>query len=326
MKSFLAVFVSAVLTAAAFGQSNAASNEKFKAAATEFKEQHYADAQRDFEKANKELGGHCVECLLQAATAALESGHEDGGWKLLDKAVATAATPGDRFRALTGRAALLYRFPSTPKVLAEEEKSARQALELRPDDMPAHFGHALALLRQERDAEGVAEMKLVAAHLEDGPDKKNVEAFIADPRRARLTFAPDFTAALSEGKTVKLADFKGKVLLIDFWATWCPPCRESVPELKELHKKYGDRLAVMSVSADESQKQWSDYILKHDMSWQQSWDKGNKASVLNAFGVHLFPTYVLIDAEGIVRARIDGLNTQETLGHRMKPALEKLLQ
>src|SRR5574337_170942 len=64
--------------------------------------------------------------------------------------------------------------------------------------------------------------------------------------------APDFTLQDMVGKSVKLSDYKGKVVLLEFWATWCPPCRASVPGLEKLHEAYKDKgLAVLAVSMDE---------------------------------------------------------------------------
>jgi thiol-disulfide isomerase/thioredoxin len=312
--------------AAAYAQQAPAKNEKFVAAEQAMKAKKYEDAQRGFEQANKSLGGHCVECLLNSAQAALMLGKRDDAVKLSGKAVEAAATPDEKFMALQSRVKLLIQVLPVKKDLPIEEESATKALELRPDDLTAHYLYGLVLLRAEKDEAGVSELRGVESHLTDGPDKKLVQSFIANPRRARMLIAPEFQAKTSTGSTVTLADLKGKVVLIDFWATWCPPCRESVPEIKELRKKYGDRLAVLSVSADDDRDKWSQYIAKHEMAWLQSWDKDNHPSVLEAFGVHSFPTYVLLDGDGVVRERVNGLEEQQTLTRRLHDALEKSLK
>ena len=82
---------------------------------------------------------------------------------------------------------------------------------------------------------------------------------LADPRRAREISAPEFafTSTSLQGESISLKELSGKVVVLDFWATWCPPCRESLPELKELTKEYpSEKLAVISVSADENESQW----------------------------------------------------------------------
>src|SRR5687767_10454531 len=70
--------------------------------------------------------------------------------------------------------------------------------------------------------------------------------------RPSAAAAPDFTLTDISGKQVSLKDYRGKVVLVDFWATWCPPCRVSIPAMEELHKEYGPKgLQVLSVSMDE---------------------------------------------------------------------------
>jgi thiol-disulfide isomerase/thioredoxin len=319
--AFLVFFLAAVNA-----QQAPAKNEKFVAAEQAMKAKKYEEAQRGYEQANKALGGHCMECFLNSAQAALMLGKHDDAVKLSGKAVEAAATPDEKFAALVGRVKLLIQVLPVKKDLPIEEESASKALELRPDDLTAHYLHGLVLLRAEKDEAGVAELRGVESRLTDGPDKKLVQSFISNPRRARMQIAPEFQAKTSTGSIVTLADLKGKVVLLDFWATWCPPCRESVPEIKELRKKYGDRLAVLSVSADDDRDKWSQYISKHEMTWLQSWDKDNDPSVLKAFGVHSFPTYVLLDGDGVVRERVNGLEEHQTLTRRLHDALEKSLK
>jgi thiol-disulfide isomerase/thioredoxin len=68
----------------------------------------------------------------------------------------------------------------------------------------------------------------------------------------RDSVASDFSLQDMSGKTVRLSDYKGKVVLLEFWATWCPPCRASVPGLEKLHKAYKDKgLVLLAVSMDD---------------------------------------------------------------------------
>jgi thiol-disulfide isomerase/thioredoxin len=308
-------------------QSSPTDNEKFKAAELAYKAKRYEDAVRGFEQANKALGGRCVECLLKAADASLPLGQRDDVVKFASKAVDAASTPEEKLKAHVRRSTLLLEIAPNAKEQATAEADARIAVELNPMSPDAHYALAMALLRQSKDEAGIAEMKWVESHIPESPDKKIVHAIIADPRRARMVFAPEFTAVTSEGNRVTLADLKGKVVLLDFWATWCPPCRASVPEIKELRKKYGmDRFVVLSISADNKQEDWSEYIAKHDMTWLHSWDKRNRPSVIQTFGVHAFPTYIVLDNEGIVRERVNGLEQQQTLTYRLHGVLDKLLK
>jgi thiol-disulfide isomerase/thioredoxin len=112
--------------------------------------------------------------------------------------------------------------------------------------------------------------------------------------------APAFTLHTLDGKTISRDSLKGKVTLLDFWATWCVPCRQALPELKELRQKNASQpLVVVSISADESRKAVEDFVRQNGMDWPQAWD-GKGTVIGGIFGINNLPTYVLIDAEGRV--------------------------
>lgn len=116
---------------------------------------------------------------------------------------------------------------------------------------------------------------------------------------------PVFNLQSSSGKVIKTSSVKGKVVLIDFWASWCMPCRASIPHLKELYKKYhSSGFEILSVSIDQNSKAWKNAMLKEAMPWQQAIDKyeeGKDASVvMDAWGIQSVPFAVLLDVEGKV--------------------------
>lgn len=115
---------------------------------------------------------------------------------------------------------------------------------------------------------------------------------------------PDFQATTPEGEVV---DFKskltpGKYTFIDFWASWCGPCRQAIPHVKELHKKYGDKLDVFSVSLDENDKAWRKAMEKEQMAWQQFHLNGEEQldNGSRAFFITSIPRLVLLDDKGNV--------------------------
>lgn len=211
------------------------------------------------------------------------------------------------------------------KSIKQAETEFRQALELHRELVEARFNLAIALLRQGQEAEGLAEVK---AYL-DAPGKKQDEVFarkvIAKPVLASETIAPDFTVQTMDGRTISLAQNEGKIVVIDFWATWCPPCRDSVPEIKDLVKKYpGDKLLVISASADNDEKAWREFIAKKEMTWPQYHDKDGKLAEM--FQVRGYPTYVVIDRDGFILKRLVGMNPQQTISHQLKAELKSLLE
>ena len=110
-----------------------------------------------------------------------------------------------------------------------------------------------------------------------------------------------------------LNGLKGKVVVLDFWGTWCPPCVTAVPTLRDLQKRHEkDPFVLLSVSSDSDEAVVRRFIDKNRMAWPQYWDRDRK--VQQAFDVRAFPTYVVIDAEGIVRFRTSGGGNREPVG------------
>ncbi len=187
----------------------------------------------------------------------------------------------------------------------EAEQEFRAAVELAPETAITHFNLGAALLKQGRDADGAQELKRC---LELNPNEtlaKTAQQYIENPRRARENYAPDFAFTTLQGEYISLDDLQGKVVLLDFWATWCPPCRESIPDLQYVAKKFAkDRVVVISISADEDEQAWRNFVAAKKMNWPQYWDKdGNIAELCK---VHAFPTYLVLDGEGIVHRAIVG--------------------
>jgi len=112
--------------------------------------------------------------------------------------------------------------------------------------------------------------------------------------------APDFTMNNLAGEPVNLSDFKGKVVLIDFWASWCGPCRKDNPHVVKLYNKYkGDGFEILGVSLDKTQNSWEQAVVKDKLTWTQVSDlKGWKNEVAQLYSVKSIPHTVLLDKEG----------------------------
>lgn len=120
--------------------------------------------------------------------------------------------------------------------------------------------------------------------------------------------APDFTLISPSGSEVTLSDLKGKLVLVDFWASWCGPCRKENPNVVEAFEKYNKSkfknargFEVFSVSLDKNEDSWKKAIKKDGLIWKNhGWDKDGAVSV--QYNVRSIPSAFLIDGEGTIVA------------------------
>lgn len=136
--------------------------------------------------------------------------------------------------------------------------------------------------------------------------------------------APSFTLKDTNGKTVSLSDFSGKVVIIDFWTTWCPPCKESSKELEKLHRKYGERdVVVLGVSMDSGSgaaQKVMDFAGRHSLTYRMLLDDG-KAS--ESYAVRSIPVTYVLDKKHIIVNIHTGY--MPGMGERIAGQIEKLL-
>lgn len=155
-------------------------------------------------------------------------------------------------------------------------------------------------------------VQTIKKQYEDQKLKKASMSFL-DPGKV----APDFTQAKTDGTTMKLSDLKGKIVLLDFWASWCGPCRQENPNVVKLYQKYKDAgFTVMSVSLDNNKDKWLAAIQKDGLAWPNHvsdlkyWQ--NEAAQL--YKVSGIPFTVLLDQEGkIINKNLRGADLENTL-------------
>ena len=116
---------------------------------------------------------------------------------------------------------------------------------------------------------------------------------------------PDFEGTQLDGKALSLTSFKGKVVLVDFWATWCGPCVRELPHVKTAYDKYhGKGFEIVGISLDRERDALEKFIKKNEMSWPQHFDgKAWESPVAQKYGVDSIPATFLLDREGNIIAK-----------------------
>ncbi len=117
--------------------------------------------------------------------------------------------------------------------------------------------------------------------------------------------APGFTLPDLEGKLHGLAGFRGRVVVLNFWATWCPPCIDEMPSLERLHQALADQgVAVIAVSVDERFSDVPAFVQKFDLTFSVLYDEGKKVS--RKYQTFKYPETYILDREGRLKSKVVG--------------------
>jgi thiol-disulfide isomerase/thioredoxin len=266
----------------------------------------YGAAVSGLKKADKQDGGHCEECALRI----IEYGLKADDFKAADAAaqqlIADARSRKDVAQAHLQRATVQFR-EATEKnkadCYAEADREFRATLAAWPNAPTACFFDGISLAHLNRDAEAKAQFaKYLELAPKDEADRPRAERFIGNIDLARARLAPAFSITTLDGRPLSLDGLAGKVVLIDFWATWCGPCRESLPKIREIAQRFGgEPLVVLSISLDNDEAKWKDFVAKNNMTWPQYRDGGFNGPVSHLFGVTAIPHTFTIDADGVLQ-------------------------
>jgi thiol-disulfide isomerase/thioredoxin len=174
---------------------------------------------------------------------------------------------------------------------------------------------ALALIWLAPGIDHFDEHSTEVASSEGSPGEPEDAAAVGKP--ARL----EFTLKDMNGVDVKLESFKGKVILLNFWATWCGPCKAEIPLLVELQEKYPDDLVVLGFSVDDPAEKMKPYAEEYKVNYPLLVGNGRE-DVQNAFGPLLgIPVSVIIDRDGIIAKKHTGIATKEQFEQEIKALL-----
>ncbi|MBI3990250.1 MAG: TlpA family protein disulfide reductase [candidate division NC10 bacterium] len=135
--------------------------------------------------------------------------------------------------------------------------------------------------------------------------------------------APEFTTEMLDGKKVSLQDYRGKVVFLNFWASWCKPCKEEMPAMEELYQAFKDKgFVVVAVNVKESQKQAAAFVKELKVTYPILLDPKGDVSVL--YGAWALPLTYLIDRKGVVVGRAFG--PREWAGKEARQLIAQLLK
>jgi cytochrome c biogenesis protein CcmG/thiol:disulfide interchange protein DsbE len=145
---------------------------------------------------------------------------------------------------------------------------------------------------------------------------KNVTINMSDDK------APDFALKSIDGKTVKLSDYKGKIVIIDFWATWCPPCRRGIPDLVAIQKEYKDNVVIIGISLDREKtiKDVPGFAKNYGINYPIVY--GDDSVVISYGGIQSIPTSFVVDKKGNVVDMHVGLVSKDTFVNKIKELLK----
>ena len=309
------IFCSLVPLATLHAQGNTEykSNPKFVSAMAEGKQlshkEQYVFAIDAYKKACKLAAEKDAPCLTELYTLQMKTGEFKDAVATATALEAIVVTPTDKSYAETDRGHALF-FQAGDKnktdLLNAADAAFKAAIVEYPKNASAHYldGQVLARLNQMDAARNEFKTCLSCVSPND-PSYLRAQHFAEDPELSTHRMAPPFTVSALDGSKFNLDAMGGRVVLIDFWATWCGPCNAELPHMKKIAKDFaGQPLVIISVSWDSDEQKWKDFINKNEMTWVQYRDADHHLS--NLFGISAIPHYFTIDSDGVLTAEMLG--------------------
>jgi len=116
--------------------------------------------------------------------------------------------------------------------------------------------------------------------------------------------APDFTLRSINDQELSLSDYRGQKVFLNFWASWCPPCRQEMPDMQRLHENYGEEVVILAVNVGESKSTAANFMMQNDLNFTVAMDQ-DKNTARN-YLVRGIPTSYFLDQNGIIKEKVVG--------------------
>jgi thiol-disulfide isomerase/thioredoxin len=289
------------------------SNPKFQSAMTEAKQlekqRNYVFAVDSYKKANKIAAGKDADCLKALYDLQIKVGSYKEAAATAASMEAVATTPIQKSKAESDRGYALL-LEAGDKNRADPLNAAHAAFKAALVDNPKN---ATALFLDGRVLAGLGQMDAASEQFKEcltcvnpkDPAYLRAQHFAENPALSLHKMAPAFTVTALDGTRFNLDAMGGRVVLIDFWATWCGPCNDELPHMKKIAKEFeGEPLVIISVSWDSDEQKWRDFINKNEMTWVQYRDADHHLS--NLFDIKAIPHYFTIDSDGVLTSEMLG--------------------
>jgi len=286
-----------------------------------------ASAIRLFGRAQRESGRASAACLLGLGRSYMLLRDYPNAELQLRAALASDPPPAYAARAhlLLGRALLARAGKAAEEeVLKRAAGEFRSALDADATAVAAQFHLGETLLRLGRTKQGRRKFADYLQRDAEGPFAPRARLLLDRPGCLDRTCLPDLSLELLDGTTLELADLRGKVILVDFWATWCSPCIEALPRIQRIAAEMRDLpFTIVGISADHDRETVAEFVEAQQMEWLHYWDERQELA-RRQFGVMTYPTYVVVDTEGYVEYSAVGWSPEieQALRDAVKRALE----
>lgn len=256
---------------------------------------------KEFQNAANLKNGQCADCFRLIGQIYLQMEKYNESAAAFRQAL--ALKPPNEAELNNALGVALYQLGDN-KSFEAAAAAFRRAVELSEGRLAkAQYNLGRTLLNLGKQEEGLATLKAYIEANPSTPDAEQARRLISKPALAGLNLAPDFKVTSLKGEQLSLEKYRGKIILLDFWATWCGPCIYEMPELKKIWKKYGgDNFVIIGISLDNSRNSLESYIEREGITWPQHFEGRSGGNVSMTYGVQGIPHTVLIDQDGAIQA------------------------
>jgi tetratricopeptide (TPR) repeat protein len=277
------------------------------------------DAVNEFRRAAKLRDDKCAECFQRIGQVYLQLGRlKEAAVAFRQAADLKPPNEADMYNIL---GVTLY-LQNEKQSFDEAVVALQTAIELSKGKVvKAYYNLGFALIKSGKEEEGVGVLKKFLELDPGATEASQARAVVANLKMVDAKIAPTFVVKSHVGGELSLEKFRGKIVLLDFWASWCLPCRVDMPEVRKIWKQYGgDRFAIIGINLDSSRPPFDAYMKEEGITWPQYYDGlgwGNKISRL--YSVYAIPHTVLIDQDGVIQATgLRGDVLSEKIGEMLK--------